>query len=212
MGFNNPAREILAEAGKIWRDENDYFDRRNIGCLISLGTGYPTVVRLETGRLKNEILSRVGIPTDAIEVMQAIITNTEPVAVQLRDDLPGHIYFRFNVEQGLQAVELFDYEDLENVSVDTNNYLLAREKDVDRCTLSMARLPVRDINLESQGLTDFPVLPDVPRDELLRREVSNHGMSACPSPISCNTGITPLTISRAVTFKTSCFRESAWRP
>lgn len=177
LGFNNPARLVLGEAAKIWRDENDYFDRNRIGCLISLGTGFPTVARLETGRLQNEILSRVGIPADAIEVMQSIITNTEPVANQLRDDLRDEVYFRFNVEQGLQAVELFDYEDLEIVRVDTTNYLLQREKDVDRCTRSMAKLPLRDTTSESEGLIDFPILPDAPRDEPLKRELRDNGMS-----------------------------------
>ena len=88
--------------------KNDHFDHNRIGCPVSLGTGYPTVARLETGRLQNEILSRVGIPAGAIEVMQSIITNTEPLANQLRDHLSDDVYFRFNVEQGLQAVELFD--------------------------------------------------------------------------------------------------------
>ena len=189
MGFNNPARVILEEAGKIWRDDDDHFDRSHIGCLVSLGTGYPTVARLDTGRLKNEILSRVGIPTDAIEVMQSIITNTEPVAVQLRDDLSDKVYYRFNVEQGLQAIELFDYEKLDNVSADTNNYLLQRERDVDRCTLAMARLPLRDTIMESEGLTEFLVLPGVPRDEPWRREVSSNGMFVSPTfptPIDWN--------------------------
>jgi len=189
MGFNNPARVILEEAGKIWRDDDDYFDRSHIGCLVSLGTGYPTVARLDTGRLKNEILSRVGIPTDAIEVMQSIITNTEPKAVQLRDDLSDKVYYRFAVEQGLQAVELFDYEELENVSADTNNYLLQRERDVDRCTLAMARLPLRDTTMESEDLTDFLVLPGVPQDEPRRREVSSSGMfvnPTFPTPIDGN--------------------------
>ena len=168
---------VLGEAGKIWRDENDYFDRDRIGCFVSLGTGFPTVARFETGRLKNEIFSRVGIPTDAIEVMQSIITNTEPVANQLRDDLREDVYFRFNVEQGLQTVELFDYEKLEIVTVDTTNYLLQHEKDVDRCTRSMAKLPLREIASESQGLTDFPIMPDAPQDEPLRRELRDNGMS-----------------------------------
>ena len=181
MGFNNPARVILEEAGKIWRDDDDQFDRSRIGGLVSLGTGYPTVARLDTGRLKNEILSRVGIPTDAIEVMQSIITNTEPVAVQLRDDLSDKVYYRFNVEQGLQAVELFDYEELENVSADTNNYLLQRERDVDRCTRAMPRLPLRDTIMEAEGLTDFPVLPGVPQNEPWRREVSSNGMFVSPT-------------------------------
>ena len=74
-------------------------------------------------------------------------------------------------------MELFDWEDLKIVRVDTCNYLLQREKDVDRCTRSMARLPLRDIASESEGLTDFPILPDVPRDELLKREVRDNEMS-----------------------------------
>ena len=177
FGFNNPARLVLNEAAKIWRDENDYFDRNRIGCLVSLGTGFPTVARLETGRLQNEIPSRLGIPVDVIKAMQSTITNTEPVANELRDDLTDEVYFRFNVEQGLQAVELFDYEKLEIVKVDTTNYLLQREKDVERCTRSMAKLPLRDTTSEVEGLTDFPILPDAPQDEPLRRELRDNGMS-----------------------------------
>ena len=171
---------VLEEAGRIWRDENDYFNRDRIGCLVSLGTGFPAVARLDTGRLKNEVFSRLGIPTDAIEVMQAIITNTEPVAVQLTNDLADDVYHRFNVEQGLQAVELFDYEKLDNVADDTANYLTQREKDLDRCTRSLAKLPLRDTVAASQGLTDFPMLPDVPREEPLNREVSGNGMLVTP--------------------------------
>lgn len=138
--------------------KNDHFHRNIIGCLVSLGTSHPTVARLEGGTLQNEILSRVGITADAIEVMQSIITNTKPVANQLRDDLSDDVYFRFSVEQGLQAMELFDWEDLEIVRADTSNYLLQREKDIDRCTRSMAKLPLRDTTSESEGRTDFPIL------------------------------------------------------
>ena len=40
--------------------------------------------------------------------------------------------------------------------------------------------------MESEGLADFPVLPDAPQDEPRRREVSGNGMfvnPAFPTPI-----------------------------
>lgn len=125
FGFNNPADHVMEEAASLWT-ETGYLDTRSdVGCLLSIGTGMANVTRMESDTIVKAITSKVRKPLQAVEVMKKIATATEPIHrnVARRFDPSSGVYQRFNVDQGIQAVKLFDHEKREEIEVDTTAYM-----------------------------------------------------------------------------------------
>jgi calcium-independent phospholipase A2-gamma len=142
--FNNPGYLIKAEVGEIWGDEEGRLDlTKHVGCFLSLGTGLLEVTRLWEKNGIDSTLAKIGLPVRMIKVMRSIVTDTERVAFELGEFFPDTVFFRFNVEQGLQAVQLFDYEKVEDISADTENYLVKMKTPINRCARRMAQLAAK---------------------------------------------------------------------
>ncbi|KAJ7857870.1 acyl transferase/acyl hydrolase/lysophospholipase [Mycena leptocephala] len=115
MGQNNPIAALLLEAQVMFPD-------RQIACIISLGTGQPHTIKLP----KPSLLKRV-FPLDIIEAIKGIATDCEKqhqLSAHHFDPVP-HVYFRFNVEQGMQDIQLNQWERLGDVAANTRQYLLS---------------------------------------------------------------------------------------
>ncbi|KAF8149284.1 FabD/lysophospholipase-like protein [Mycena galopus ATCC 62051] len=115
MGHNNPTASILLEAQVL-------FPTRRVACIISLGSGQLDTIAIPKGSL----LQRLGIPRDVIKAMQGIATGCEKEHERFAGHfktLP-HVYFRFNVERGMQGIPLNEWEKLGDVAGHTNQYLL----------------------------------------------------------------------------------------
>ena len=177
LGFNNPGQALRLEAGQIWGDVFGNLDyKASIGCFLSIGTGFAEVARLDNAEtLKAKISSKFQVPLPAVQVMKAIVSGTEPVAQQLEFDfLHTPIYHRFNVEQGLQAVELFEYEKLPRIVVDTSEYLSRRRVQVSQCVVQMAQLPLPLKFLEHSELpSDLPAVPREDTEQALKQRLAN---------------------------------------
>ena len=65
IGRNNPSQVVLDEAKAL-------FGARQIGCLVSIGTGQPEVIGIKKPGLFQKI-----IPTDIIETLKAITIDCE---------------------------------------------------------------------------------------------------------------------------------------
>ena len=178
LGLNNPGRLLLAEAARIWKDDNDHFSRGDIGQFLSLGTGKPKIMRLNSDndnmieKALKDIAEKAGVPVNVIKLLQAIVTNVERVAHELMDDLARDVYFRFNVEQGLQEIELFQHERQEIMVADTDEYLKEHERDVNDCTLLMSKFPLQLGPLESEsGRSRVPHFPNIPHEVAIGYEL-----------------------------------------
>ncbi|KAJ7886956.1 acyl transferase/acyl hydrolase/lysophospholipase [Mycena leptocephala] len=115
MGQNNPIAALLLEAQVMFPD-------RQIACIISLGTGQPHTIKLP----KPSLLKRV-FPLDVIEAIKGIATDCEKqhqLSAHHFDPVP-HVYFRFNVERGMQDIQLNQWERLGDVAANTRQYLLS---------------------------------------------------------------------------------------
>jgi hypothetical protein len=155
MKFNNPSKALLGEAGMIWGDDYGQMNPNEVLSLfLSLGTGFPAVVRLDAQTLKDRISKQFQVPLKAVEVLKSIATDTETPHTGLVRELSSELYHRFNVEQGLQEVELFEYEKLEGIQVDTENYLTQRSRDLTTCVLRMAKLTLPLAPLEERPDTE----------------------------------------------------------
>ena len=176
MKFNNPSRALKQEAGKVWGNIYGNLDHnQEISCFLSIGTGFAEIARFDDAlTLKEKISKKFQVPLKAVEVMKAIVSDTETVATDLELDFKEPIYHRLNVEQGLQAVELFEYEKLPRILADTTNYINRRSKDITRCVAVMASLPISDEPLMQQPYIDAS--SEVSReaeDEALRQRLAS---------------------------------------
>ena len=119
MGCNNPVQQVLQEAELVFPD-------RHVACIISIGTGQARTISIP----KPSWFQRV-LPLKVIDAVRKIATDCEAsaqVAARRFERTPG-IYFRFNVEQGLQEVALQQWERLDEVRAHTRKYI--RMADVD---------------------------------------------------------------------------------
>ncbi|KAJ7364045.1 FabD lysophospholipase-like protein, partial [Mycena albidolilacea] len=113
MGHNNPTAALLLEAKVL-------FPNKKIACIISLGTGQPHTINIPKPSLLNNF-----IPLDVVKAIQKLATGCEKEHQSLahRFDGVAHLYFRFNVEQGMQNIQLNQWEKLGDVAANTRQYI-----------------------------------------------------------------------------------------
>ncbi|KAF8596885.1 FabD/lysophospholipase-like protein [Ceratobasidium sp. AG-I] len=119
LGCNNPTGRVLAEAKLL-------FPNRYIACMISIGTGHAKTITVPKPGLFQNIL-----PLDVIKALQRIATDCERTSQDVAarfTDVDG-VYFRFNVDQGLQQIGLGDWERLGKVSAHTRAYMRLHDND-----------------------------------------------------------------------------------
>ena len=107
---NNPAKEVVDEASQI------YGDNQHVGVLISLGSGHPGAIGLETQGSQGKNL---------MSILMKIANDCEAVAdefLQRCINLP-QVYFRFNVVHGMEHVSLEEWERDGEVMAHTRAYL-----------------------------------------------------------------------------------------
>ena len=116
-GANNPVFHVWGEASDIWKSKSAL--EQNVQCLISVGTGIPTVDAF--GR------SLAGIAN----TLKSMATETETTAedfVRLHTRMhTQHRYFRFNVLSGLERVGLEDAGKRPQIIAATRRYLTSEE-------------------------------------------------------------------------------------
>jgi predicted acylesterase/phospholipase RssA len=148
LGYNNPSKLALIEAGRIWAGKDV--------CLVSIGTGHPSAVSIvEESQLENDLeaqhsflkvvqssLSTLtsytipkwnaakNIPTGVLALLKmagaltSIVTNSEAVHDVLdRDAHKMFPYFRFNVECNVGDIGLEDWKMLGTLATYTKSYM-----------------------------------------------------------------------------------------
>jgi hypothetical protein len=113
LGCNNPTKLVLDEAKMV-------FPTHQIGCLVSIGTGQGKIISLKKSGFLQDIL-----PTDFIDALKAMSTDCEATheAMLLLFANSPNTYFRLNVEQGMQGIEVAEWEKLANVEAHTALYM-----------------------------------------------------------------------------------------
>lgn len=111
-GANNPVVELWNEAKDVW--SLDTLEAQ-LSCLISIGTGVP----------KAEAFGEY--PTEIFQSILAIATDTEKTArdfhIRHNDLDKNKVYFRFNVQQGLESVGLDETKKLAIIVSATRSYM-----------------------------------------------------------------------------------------
>ncbi|KAJ7487132.1 hypothetical protein FB451DRAFT_1127346 [Mycena latifolia] len=112
VGHNNPTTLVLTEAGHI-------FPSRPVVLVVSIGSGHPNTIQI----LKSPS------PSGFVQTMQSIVADCERTHQDNERRYWGtsNTYFRFNVQQGMQGLELQHWENLDQVSAHTEAYLRTEE-------------------------------------------------------------------------------------
>ncbi|KAI0269329.1 acyl transferase/acyl hydrolase/lysophospholipase [Gloeopeniophorella convolvens] len=123
VGCNNPAATVLSEAELV------FGQHAPISCIISIGAGHPKTISLSGGALS---FLPGSLPLDVRQAMNAIAQDCEGAAERVAQQFRQRpeVYFRLNVEQGMQNVTLGQWFKLGEAAAHTNQYL--KTTDVDR--------------------------------------------------------------------------------
>jgi len=141
LGRNNPSQLVLEEAEALFGD-------RQLCCFVSIGTGQADVITLQS----SGVLQRL-IPADIVEALRAIATDCEATHQDMAGrfaNLPD-VYFRLNVEQGMQGIRLSEWEKLDTVEAHTMQYMRRNETNGKLATLvktvkvSRGQLPIEQL-------------------------------------------------------------------
>jgi hypothetical protein len=104
-GFNNPARELIKEA------EKQFGADMRVSTILSIGSGRAALVAFDG-------------PTPASNELKGIVLDCESVARELATQLFNvDAYLRLNVEQGMENMEMSDWEGLGKIEGHTETYL-----------------------------------------------------------------------------------------
>ena len=125
---NNPIREIVAEAGR-----EKSLKAKKIGCLLSVGTGVPKISSVSEN-LALFLRGSVDMMMNSEEVADEFLT--EELGKELNE---SHRYFRFNVPQGMQDLEMDECNETEKMRGLTAAYLrkVGNGNEVERCAQSL---------------------------------------------------------------------------
>jgi hypothetical protein len=129
MGSNNPTKILIGEIGSI-------YDKRSVSCIISIGTGRADVIEVKAPSLFQRL-----IPRELIDALKDMATDCEATAFEMSERFRKcpNLYFRFNVEQGLQNVELDGWEELGNIKAKTIQYLDEHKTTVNEAAHALIR-------------------------------------------------------------------------
>jgi hypothetical protein len=107
-------------------ETKEIFPDRELGCILSIGTGLDGVVSIRDTR--RSIL-------DALRVMAS---SSKKVADRLDSRFgDGSIYYRFDVRQGLKDTSLSDWKKSSNILAHTRNYLREERRRIDHCARTL---------------------------------------------------------------------------
>ncbi|MCJ1378166.1 hypothetical protein MMC17_001262 [Xylographa soralifera] len=114
LGCNNPIKQVVAEAARIYGDDVE------IACIVSIGTGQSGSV----GLTRPDVFEK-WLPRNLIEVLKQIAMDSGKTAEEMElkyKNIPG-IYHRLDVDRGLQSISLDEWKSLGEVREHTKNYM-----------------------------------------------------------------------------------------
>lgn len=123
MGYNNPVKLVVHEAENM-HPRRGAVEARKIDCIISIGTGQRERIKLD-----KKIYGTKEFPDHFHDIMKNILHDCESTHQTMANDskVKGQsgfgVYFRLNVEQGLQEVSEMETKDLGQVIAQAEAYV-----------------------------------------------------------------------------------------
>jgi predicted acylesterase/phospholipase RssA len=112
---NNPVEQVEEEASDIWCETSGSL-KPLVKCFISIGTGNPGRKALEDNIAKflSKSLVQIAAETEA---------TAERFAARWQEPSENQRYFRYNVVQGVQEVDLAEYKSASVIEATTAEYM-----------------------------------------------------------------------------------------
>ena len=126
---NNPIELVLKEAYTIW-------DESTPRCILSIGTGWDSVKAI---KVDNPKLHQIA------ETMSDIATDSEAISRRFESSKDGKSlkksgrYFRFNVQHGMEGMELYQVAQRQRMIDETEPYMEDVAEDLKACSIELAR-------------------------------------------------------------------------
>ncbi|KAH8600184.1 beta-lactamase/transpeptidase-like protein [Bisporella sp. PMI_857] len=143
FGYNNPCEVLIDEAQRTFSGVDAIH-------VLSIGTGLGDIVTISDNRIS------------ILNALKKMSSCSKQVADRLENEYgESGLYYRFNVDRGLQDVTLADWEKASTISTHTLNYLREQRSRIQKCakTFATGSLPqLRTIALELP-----PGTPEEPR-------------------------------------------------
>lgn len=120
LGCNNPTKEVVAECERV------FGGNAQVACIVSIGTGQNTSTRFA----KPGVFQK-WIPSELVKILKDIATDSGRTAEEMDQKYRNtpRIYYRFDVDRGLQSVSLNEWKRLGDVRLYTSNYMKLKEND-----------------------------------------------------------------------------------
>ncbi|KAG9076805.1 hypothetical protein FRC06_009314 [Ceratobasidium sp. 370] len=117
LGCSNPIEHALAEAKTLFPD-------RHVSSITSIGAGHTRTIQISRPGLLQNLL-----PTNALIAMKDVAIDCEAAAQRMavRFQHAPDVYFRLSVKQGMQNMEMNDWERLNEVHAHTRAYMRLAE-------------------------------------------------------------------------------------
>lgn len=124
LGYNNPSREALSEAIRIWPE-------RTISCLLNIGTGNQSQARLGDSPLSLTMLKGLHSIFQVAQACVRISTDCDRIANDVRAECRRQriTFIRLNVREGLDNIGLEEYTRVKEIGGYTQEYLCQNETD-----------------------------------------------------------------------------------
>jgi hypothetical protein len=153
LGANNPIREVVQAAQKIWPQG---VVRDRIGCLVSIGTGNRDRAAKSTSMISafNFIGTLVNLAIDTEAIADSFLQENRNMFVDNR-------YFRFTVARGLDSIALDETNELGSIKGHTRVYLESAvvDQQLSYAADQLARIQNKPTTLVSENRRTDPIEP-----------------------------------------------------
>ncbi|KAG8705532.1 hypothetical protein FRC09_002893 [Ceratobasidium sp. 395] len=168
VACSNPTWHVLAEFSALYPD-------LHVASIVCIGAGHARTIQIP----KPNPLHRF-MPTNVLMAMKDIATDSERVAqeIAVRFQTTSDVYFRFNVDQGMQDARMSRWQEKSEVAAHTRSYLQKAEVNgqIDKAAQSVAARKGVLMGVDIGGTLRQPA---VQRTTDLKR---------CPAPSAAFTG------------------------
>ncbi|GAW26599.1 putative patatin-like phospholipase [Rosellinia necatrix] len=192
LGDNNPTPLVYQLAQDTWARDDGRLDSY-LNCFISIGTGRPGFSGIESSALAflSKTLKEIATQTEETEQKFAKTNRC------LLNKPEEQVYFRFNVDSGLDSIGLEEHDKADVIEIATFNYLEQyqwRKFELGRCARRISQKQKPDNEwIKPPSATKFSNVPQrhryfVGRDgdlDTLRRRLSPSTKTAESKPKSC---------------------------
>ncbi|QRV95844.1 kinesin light chain [Ceratobasidium sp. AG-Ba] len=170
LGCNNPTSHVLAEVKAIFPD-------RYASSVVCIGTGHPNTIHFQ----QRTPFSRL-MPTNVLSLTRGIALDAERVAQEMESRFRSTtgFYFRFSVGQGMQNIELSEWEKLDLVLANAQAYMRG-VKVSKELTDAVVAVEGREAAVETSRIGEYGEIPAKAKNQVT-------GYKACPAPTSVFTG------------------------